>query len=494
MGFPLNSYMVLKELAGHPSSEECQRIKTEFNLYCFIIHDPITHKDFHKHLSNIFDRLDYLTGDKLLFLSLVDPPQRKYQSSQNRLAFERITHRWGYYPTPLYSKDESITAHYLAQGLEIPVHSLPCLVITRSMGSRFILWGKTSTTLVSKQLEELGYIASRNPRIKKIRQPDLEKLLRQDFCSTHPDFELSAVNLTDNVSKVISDILGFIVLQNPVHGDVINYTKPIVKSQIETRIQSLKSLRSEIKELYCVIKNPDEETNNEFQEEILEKVGNYEKMSAQYWMLTSQLVKNSISSEKEETYSSLLEYESYGFLRTAMVILNALEQEGFNYFESTEIIQDFSPGLICYSKVFEKEINFSVVHWIREKLGIKLPKYFNKYQPNISARYSPQIPNSRPVEFNQKYKNSWLPPGIGQSELVAKSMAVRSLPSGFDKNTWNILLKNWKLIREKRNQAAHTEIISKQDFIFVKLAFDHLFSEGIFYKLYNLKSNYRDKN
>ena len=37
---------------------------------------------------------------------------------------------------------------------------------------------------------------------------------------------------------------------------------------------------------------------------------------------------------------------------------------------------DFTPAVICLSKVFEKEVNFSVVHWFRKELGIKLPEFF----------------------------------------------------------------------------------------------------------------------
>ncbi|MCX7770674.1 MAG: hypothetical protein N2202_06275 [Proteobacteria bacterium] len=37
------------------------------------------------------------------------------------------------------------------------------------------------------------------------------------------------------------------------------------------------------------------------------------------------------------------------------------------------------------TKVFERELNLSIVHWIRKELGIRLPGYFNKPQPDVRA-------------------------------------------------------------------------------------------------------------
>src|SRR5687768_6103868 len=78
MGMPISSYTVLSALAdqnGPFDHHTAQRTLNNFNLLAFIIHDPDAHADFHRTLAHKFDKLDYVTGEKLLFLALVDPPR-----------------------------------------------------------------------------------------------------------------------------------------------------------------------------------------------------------------------------------------------------------------------------------------------------------------------------------------------------------------------------------------------------------------------------------
>ena len=83
-----------------------------------------------------------------------------------------------------------------------------------------------------------------------------------------------------------------------------------------------------------------------------------------------------------------LEDESYVMLKTAHRLeffmntqtgSTAQDPGALFGFEQGESF-DYTPGAICLAKIFEREINLSLVHWIREHLGINLPSYFNRYQ------------------------------------------------------------------------------------------------------------------
>jgi len=73
--------------------------------------------------------------------------------------------------------------------------------------------------------------------------------------------------------------------------------------------------------------------------------------------------------------------------------------EALLHFEAGEEL-DFTPGVICLAKVFEKEANLSIVHWARRELGVSLPQFFNKPQPGVRAIVIPQIPDGREIDLN----------------------------------------------------------------------------------------------
>jgi len=85
-----------------------------FNLFTFIIYDPEKHREFAKNISAIFDRLDYITEDKLLFFTLVDPPSDWLRHAGNRSYYKKLNN-WETQEllnpkNAILSTDKSITA------------------------------------------------------------------------------------------------------------------------------------------------------------------------------------------------------------------------------------------------------------------------------------------------------------------------------------------------------------------------------------------------
>ena len=97
------------------------------------------------------------------------------------------------------------------------------------------------------------------------------------------------------------------------------------------------------------------------------------------------------------------------------------------------------------------------------------------------------VPEPHPVDLNKGYKTKWLAPGIGASELIAKTLLLENnLPE--DINDYKLLLKNWTILRKYRNKAAHTERLRERDFEQVKRAFQAIVSNDILTQMTSLKS------
>ena len=91
------------------------------------------------------------------------------------------------------------------------------------------------------------------------------------------------------------------------------------------------------------------------------------------------------------------------------------------------------------------------------------------------------------MDLNRGYNSKWIAPGIGASELVTKTLLLENnLPE--DINEYEMLLKNWTILRKYRNKAAHIERLRRKDFEQVKTAFQAIVSKDILTQMTALKS------
>lgn len=484
MGMPISSYTILKALYDKKAHQQDTSIAlnalSPYNLFAFIIHDPETHRGFAKQVSILFDRLDYITGDKLLFFALVDPPYDWLKHACERPYYKKLNN-WGTKAllnpiNAILSADESITAFSLANSLGIPAEKLPCIVVTADFCSKRFLWFKTCPEHLEEQMKRLGYIAARKIFHESAHSIILDKREDPDLCNCQGN-EL----LENSLAKTLSDVLSFIIVGK-------NY-EPCLK-------QAVMQVKEIILELSTALSN----SKRNFQENESEEI---DKLCIS---LISKIA--GLNTEKDlklddfiPINKDFLENESYLMLKTAHKVFNLLvsEQEGLKLKFDLKDSLDFTPGLICLAKIFEKEANLSVVHWIRKELGISFPTYFNKPQPSVRAKLTPQ---GREIDFNKKNSSGkWIPPSIGESETTCNKLfegvcllpSKLNMPQGWDRSSWNLLLNNWEIIRDKRNKAAHTEIVDKASLIVVKKALMDLSMSQIFKKFCQMKTEYRGK-
>lgn len=121
-----------------------------FRLTALLLHDP-EDQEFKSCVLQQFDRLSTLTGDKMLFVSFVEPKQEAFERyafdierGLRRMAFDRGM-----------DNDATVTLAMHMLGMDLGVH-LPCIVLTNSLESRRYLLLPTSAYRFERQMEELA--------------------------------------------------------------------------------------------------------------------------------------------------------------------------------------------------------------------------------------------------------------------------------------------------------------------------------------------------
>jgi len=204
---------------------------------------------------------------------------------------------------------------------------------------------------------------------------------------------------------------------------------------------------------------------------------------------------------EEPLGSDVFDHETRIVLQTGLRCLRAIDEP--RLLGALPSLLDYSPSLLCFAKAFEKEMNLSVVHWVRQRLGISLPEFFNRVQRGASAMYSSERVDP-PIDFNRGYGGAWKPPSTGQAELVfsecvgcfpdapgqSSSTAqmelvfserpAESVTPPFDHDTCSRLLQSWQRIRSLRNRAAHDAIVTREDCQAVVAEIERLIESGVF--------------
>jgi len=262
MGMPVSNYTVLRTLGYGGEEYEKQaaiRALEGFNLFAIVIHDPETDPEFDQYLQQTFDRLDYITGDSLLFFALTDPSPEWLNRANKRAYYKQLSWEFQALINPdngIFSVDKGLTAFSLANSLSIPNEQLPCIVVTPDFRSNDFFWFKTSQFLIREQLEKLGYIASE--QLSNHTDFDfIHQILESE--NLYNCDERGLISLEDNLAQTLSDVLSFLVLSDE------NQSRGI-------RNQSLEQAREKISELYGKLEERKQSLANHNYSRYLDKI------------------------------------------------------------------------------------------------------------------------------------------------------------------------------------------------------------------------------
>jgi len=502
MGQPLfNNYTLFRALSkpirieGHPVNHDLGQldwernylldILREFNLFAFILHDPESHPEFDAYINSAFDRLDRSTGEKFLFFTLVNPGinwirrrqhHRFYSEIRN---FENRAIRLNI--KPLFTSDPSTTAYALACALGIPADELPVILITEDLESRRYICAGTSVHKVSDQLNQLGKLARFSHRgFRNLTESVSNSPGFVDVRDYHQTLDIPY--LDSSLADTLSNVLSFVSYSADTNERDRTATGLQVSNVLNRLQEMMNARRMEI-----------EDTESE--------ISKVESIGIHMGNLMSLLSDENYQGDRTilEIEKRYLEHDSLKMLITALKVRDFLSDNNvrLNDLRLTHI--DFSPAAICFAKFFEREVNLSFVHWIRKYLGVHLPRYFDRYEPNLNATYLPdnmgyQDPN--PVNFNHGNYNNWRPPSLGQSRICVDSISRKEVfETNFHYARMSVVkefVRQWRELKDIRNSAAHPRILSQADLERMVSILSEMNHSQVFKSMYEMKSKFRN--
>gem|GEM_PF-4816443 len=156
--------------------------------------------------------------------------------------------------------------------------------------------------------------------------------------------------------------------------------------------------------------------------------------------------------------------------------------------------EDVSPIGICFAKVFENEINTSVVQKIRQDLGIPMPDNFNKLYDGEGDFTKGDVDfNKRIVKKEEVF---WLPPELGRSLNAFEKMRIELKFEQTDSERHederlpiNKFKSAWGCINAARNTCAHAGHLEEQSAALEKILdnFKIMLDNGFWKTLKNVR-------
>lgn len=505
MGMPVSCYWSLVSLVRY--GDRCDgwvgRLRKQFSKFAFVIHDPTIHREFDAVLNTSFDDLDQFTGKHLLFFALVRPESADVEGLRDRPYFKVFEAKpWqvkelastGVIPV---SPDPSLSAWAFTKALGISFDLLPCIVTTDDLLSTEIEVLRSAPDTLVRQLLELGKAETR--RRKTPADEDEHRLSSRE----------DPVRLTKSLAATLAVVLGGLhaAVEGRGHG-------PSGEIYRDAFMASLRELLRDLHRARLAVKG-DDESLEQFEHLALTVAGVLQSLAAPSPCESRAL--------EESLGGDLFDHETRIVLRTGLRCLHAIDAPPWRGLGGHRRLGespdaglaglDYSPSLLCFAKAFEKEMNLSVVHWVRQRLGISLPEYFNQVQRGASAIYSSA--RVRPINFNLDCGGVWKPPSLGQAELVfSECVGCRPEIKGqspsteqlklvfsdrlggasaepFDRETCARLMQSWQTIRSLRNRAAHDSMVTRVECDSVLSEIMRLIDTGVFQATTGLRNNLR---
>ncbi|WP_102345903.1 hypothetical protein [Bacillus sp. Marseille-P3661] len=498
MGVPLSNYTALKYLAdgSEKSRTQSQSIEMElaldalenYSVFAFILHDPTVHQDFHELFEKQFKNLHYSSGKHLVFFGLVDSPQN-YRLIGERPFYSDVREMMESYENELnHEFDPTYTAFAIANSLNIQPDMLPAIVVTHDTRMRSYRWYRTCPDKLETQMNRLTGISNQMNTYKKndrLSLDEKQKILNELLDEQDLDLCKGAgtTKLNESMARALSDLMSFLIEEehdNHSFRKSDQFIQRIARSQ---RNISLNKVKQNLTILQSTIKNVDSVEGH-----IMGLIEDLNIKLATYLAIMNQ------KKSKEDYRPSFLNqkwFESHSLflLQTGMEVKS--------YLQTKVKAVDYSPSAICFAKMFEQEINYSIVHWIRKQKSIILPDYFNKVQPNVKALVKPHFKSGIEgftVDFNKKSKNgTWQPPELGKTKVIAENNITTDNWRSIGISKPEEFLKEWHQIYLIRNKAAHTEKVSLVEINNVENAFSKLAEYNLLEEMATIKRSFQNK-
>ncbi|GAB2478897.1 hypothetical protein [Algoriphagus taiwanensis] len=492
MGLPVNSYTLFEAIAQNDGELLKKRIPVDIKLLAILLHDPESDPDFDLEVGRSFYNWHLNSGNELLFTALADPPEswmawareNKGQFFGSNRAINEL-----FNPKNIYQTfNPSLTALFISEYLKIPFGNLPVILFTPDLNLPYFHWMPTNATAVSSQLDWLKTIP-KTYELPWIRGINHSLKVRKVRLNT--PFSSILVDLSRKISE-----LGLKNYYQHVDSPENLLSRPLNKkrsdSEIEINlfyqgIEFLKRKKDEFidfesgysradKPRYMIIKDLEpklyQRKESDLKKSFFQKLFNYPSKK--------NLVKPKSFEELIHENQIFLQRESKLFFKQGIEMVNSLENTS---------LFDYSPLILPFAKSFEKELSYSIVHWVRSNYDIKLPLYFYEYEPGKNAQVI--MGRNFSIDFNQSLNDSWVSPTLG-GQISGFKKAVSNFgshPFKSDEDYRDFLNLAYQ-IKNIRNRACHSDRTTKSDLDKILSCWKSLFEKRFFETLSQIKKEY----
>ena len=443
MGYPMTRYSLLSKLMRKEvgqskvrdgfrdaiDEERAMEIHRKFSLYAFVLCD---HNDelFREHMTDVFSDLDRHTGKNLLFASLVKSNSDvRYRLEQYYRVEDALT------APSQYAIDDNLYQHALLEAFQMSLNDLPAIVLTTSLES------------------DHWYV---------IRVADAHQCMHWlEVLKGYAD------DMADNFPVSIEEVLNKRVSQSTSSGNwYLVEVAPIC--DLLSAVESAAAL--------SMMRHRHNNSNKDYTRDIFEEV-------------CKRLINYTDDEEKKGIIVSLVKYlqaltieTDIGYPRipygheSGMGLSRLVEPETLKYIRMFEILND-NPDLrhmedhtvLCslMHKIFESEINASILQLMRKQIRIPMPDFYDKFFPDRQDCYVRNVNLNRYLKGNPK---KYVSPGLGNARfafnVLSEELEFRNLLSryGISDDNREILNNLWHCISEIRNREAHCQVITDEQY------------------------------
>ncbi len=359
---------------------------------------------------------------------------------------------------------DSMDLSQLAQQFHVDVQQLPVIILTENIKSKRALIIPTSPKDVEDQLVLLRYHANKCDF-------SLEEINLDRFA---PHTEL--VDFKRRIVDVLTDVKARLRLQSD-------------SSDKEAQQWNNKAVEENVQRLDDLIKG--DYTEQEWENELMELVCNLiasvrvsnSKDSYPFWISKEKMV----GSEKD----TLMMLNSYNKFSTLLDVNGEIQQSNP---EDHRHRYDYSVLSVLLGKMFEKELNCSIVQQMRQCIEIPMPQYFCKYCKGKDGLVECGGLRADLNQYKKKYKKHWKPLPIGDAKVAYKILKISpqrpNCPPLASLDSTSVDL--WGELKEGRNEAAHDSWVSREAFIKNYKLFCRFLDDGFFSQLVRIKQQVKE--
>lgn len=473
MGFPIISNIYR---AGGISINERER----FPVHAAVLFSP-SDQEFSDTFRRIFMRLDQLTGNRLAFFAVLDPPREWLVNSHDRLwwgSYLRYVGKYG------FSHDDPVMVNEIARMFGVKWHELPVIVFSVNLWRDDPIIVPTSANQVEDQILKMARFSKSQPRgviFNGIRNTLDENRWGYKVLTRKPDdfnnvkdfyYKLNSPVIT--VSKAIQEIRRIEDINKTLRGQFADDVEESEEylSVVEANTRALITPLTQLKRVVEKRFEPTKYDFDDWEDSTSLRVDNYFRETGKDNNIfenldTSRLAKSlegSLEKIKPDWYLDL-EEESRVFLDTldrlklGLVLLEELHLE----------IADYTPYLTEIWKTFENEVNHSFIQAVRYALGIKMPDYFTKYMPGFPKRDAIVVVDNRSNNLNEE---DWFDTS-GRHRFFSLGGAKKIFEKKMEDDAIMLLLslpkiqipedffEKWDRIIKIRNEGSHIKSLCK---------------------------------